>query len=339
MSIIRQRKKNIIISFVAGLCVASLIIAGVAFYFSDPIKAYLTSALEPPAESPVTTERFVATRPIAAGKLIVKDDYSLKTVDLDGSVKDYYGGKADFEGMISTIDIDAGMPLTPPMFTNRQSVEPGLRLYEVAFIDLPYLLQVGDVVDIRIGFLSGEEYVVLVGKEVRAISRSTDNIHKGLLELLLTHEEAMRLSSAYVDTLFAKGSRLYTAKYMDFKLQEPAQMTYPVNPSVLALLQRDPNVIFDATQLTLQIGRGAIVTNYALDINLEDMGDYSLKTGPDSYEVQDLSVGPSQSSQGAEGNEATSTMETGSKPETDEAAGKDFTNQSESKEKDTSIGF
>lgn len=243
MSIIRQRRKNLMLSGFLGFMLASLILTVVGFVFRQAIaeKLELTPVVE--VEEPVMLPSIVAARPIEKGSVLDANDVMTIMVNERCKVTDHFRDVSELIGKKTVINIDPNMPLTKALFIEDALIQKDLRLYEVSFVELPYTLAVGDAIDIRIAFPTGQEYVVLSKKLIEGFERRVNNVHQGLLNLALEEEEALRMSSALVDSYIAEGARIYMVKYVNPDQQEAAKVTYPVNGHVLQLLQENPNIL------------------------------------------------------------------------------------------------
>lgn len=243
MSIIRQRRKNLIMSALLGFMIAALVLTGSAYAFRLPIARWLDLAVKEEVVQPLLEASIVTARPIEKGSIIDADDLTTIMVDATTKVTAHFDNIEEVVGKRSAIDLDKNMPIISPMFLDDLPVQDNLRLYEVSFVELPYHLSIGEVVDVRIAFPTGQEYVVLSKKEVRGFERRVQNIHEGLINLALDEEEALRMSSALVDMYIAEGARVYMVKYVEPSHQVSAIVNYPVNESVYKLLFDNPNIV------------------------------------------------------------------------------------------------
>ncbi len=106
-------------------------------------------------------------------------------------------------------------------------------------------------------------------KEVVHFERQIDNQHKGLLSLMVEEEEVLRMSSALVDAILTETAQLYMVKYPPDppNKQEAAKISYPVNRSVLSVLEQNPNLLTMPDLGTLTANR------YLLDNALKELLD------------------------------------------------------------------
>ena len=73
---------------------------------------------------------------------------------------------------------------------------------------MPSDLNTGDIVDVRIMFPNGTDYIVLAQKNVTNIEGET-------MWLQLAEDERLLLNSAVVDSFLEQGTKLYATKYVD----------------------------------------------------------------------------------------------------------------------------
>lgn len=93
----------------------------------------------------------------------------------------------------------------------------------------------GDLVDVRISFPNGEDYIVISHKEIINVDE------KGIV-LRVNEEEILKMSSAQIDVNKYEGTKIYAVKYVSDS-QKPAISYYLLNEYVLSLGEWDPNLI------------------------------------------------------------------------------------------------
>ena len=79
-------------------------------------------------------------------------------------------------------------------------------------ISLPSNLVEGDFIDIRILFPTGEDYLVVAGKEITGTGA---NAESNSIFLELNEEEIVRVSSAVIESYIADGINVYATKYVN----------------------------------------------------------------------------------------------------------------------------
>ena len=92
------------------------------------------------------------------------------------------------------------------------NVSVDLRSREFNMISLPSNLVEGDFIDIRILFPTGEDYLVVAGKEITGTGA---NAESNSIFLELNEEEIVRVSSAVIESYIADGINVYATKYVN----------------------------------------------------------------------------------------------------------------------------
>lgn len=133
---------------------------------------------------------------------------------------------------------------------------PDLRNRELQVVLLPSSLAQGDIIDVRIQFPTGQDYILLSKKKVERLNAST-------LWITMTEEEILSLSSAIVDAYLHKAS-IYALTYVEPQFQTAAIPTYPANQEVLKLLESDPNIVRRAEQELVRQVRSSLESSLAI---------------------------------------------------------------------------
>ena len=132
-------------------------------------------------------------------------------------------------------DLTANTILTDSIVYAEEMITNDIREGEYSFIELPSKIEVGDYVDIRIQFPTGDDFVLFSKKEVKDVAGVT-------MWVDVDEGEIMTMSSAIVDAYVEK-AKIYAMPYVDEHMQENAEMTYPVKLNVKELIQKDPNIV------------------------------------------------------------------------------------------------
>lgn len=205
------------------------------------------------------TRILVAARPIPAGTTLGNGDIQAVEVVHALVPSDSFKDPQMAVGKIAKIDLQPNTPLIASMLYEEGPIPRDLRMQEFNVIQLPTHLQKDQVVDVRINFPTGEDYIVLSKKKVRDLSGM-------IVRLEMNEPEILMASSAIIDA-YLQGAKLYALPYIEPGLQEAAIANYPANPKVLDLMDRDPNVLEKAkTELARQL-------RSRLDNNLKAMSD------------------------------------------------------------------
>ena len=252
MNPMQRRARN---SFLIGFLVALIIMAIVVFLLMMQMKK-INEEKEQLLQ--LQTNAYVAARDFKSGDIIDFDedfinqkvqttvDKSLMITTDDFSFLDEDGipiDKIDQDGnvikkkVISKVAIPAGTIVTKDMLveSDEQTTDTD-RIVEYNMISLPSHLKNGDYIDIRLTLPSGQDYIVLAKKRVLGTTGNS-------VWLRLNEFEIQLISSAIVESYYFKGTNLSAKMYSEPGMQSPTQITYPVNPKALVLLNRSPNII------------------------------------------------------------------------------------------------
>lgn len=133
-----------------------------------------------------------------------------------------------------------GSILTQDMFYSDESLSSRTRTLELTDIRLPENLTTRDLIELRISFPNGEDFVVLTHQKAAYLLQ--DEAYSYGIALTLSEEDLLRVSSARVDQMLFDGASLYAVVYSaDF--DAAAEIDYPVNADVFSLMQWDPNIV------------------------------------------------------------------------------------------------
>lgn len=266
MSIIKQRKQKMILSWFLGVLTAVAIMGVLVAFSVLDIAKYIQFTLPETKEEIVYVPQLVANKHLKAGTILTEEDITEIMVDATNEVVSITTID-ELLGKELLMDVHKMLPMTKPMIERETVVGENQRIFEFDYIKLPFNLETGDFVDVRIVFPNGQDYVVLSKKEVIHYERNADNLHQGLLSLLVDEDEVLRMSSALVDRVLTETAELYLVKYLEPLTQEAALISYPVNRSVLSVLKENPNLVEspDMTKLTNN--------RYLLDIALKELLD------------------------------------------------------------------
>ncbi|MEK4508884.1 SAF domain-containing protein [Paenibacillus sp. FSL K6-2524] len=178
---------------------------------------------------------WMTAKTIPAGVAIKADD--LKSVPIPVSLAPP-GVITDRESIIgknAKIELASGTPLLSSLLYEGQSIPKDLRLQEFQVIQLPSNLKPNQFIDVRIGFPTGEDFVLLSKKKVQELTGT-------VVWLELNEMDILQTSSAIIDA-YLQGARLYALPYIEPGLQDAAVVNYPANQKVLDLMAVDPNLL------------------------------------------------------------------------------------------------
>ena len=214
-----------------------------AIYYADKLQAEYAAAMQ---EKDMllqqnTRQVYVAVRDICAGECIEAEMVELRRT-LCSQTDELLFSEQDI-GKEAVAPIRAGTFLNKALVNQSGDVE-GLREMCYRTIDLTGNIADYDVVDIRIRYPDGEDYVVLAGKQIRLDEEAGDRCY-----LRVSEEELILMSAALVDVEQNNGTRIYTSKYPEPAIQEKSFVTYRPPEAIMELLEQSPNVRCEASEL------------------------------------------------------------------------------------------
>lgn len=200
---------------------------------------------------------------------ILKPDLFYEGEVSSSTVQDQFVTSADY-GKVLLVDVEQGIPVMRAMI-HEEIISKDLREEELNMLLLPSNLEKDYYVDVRIGFPSGEDYIVLSKKKVRDIQLSTNTLWVWVNEI-----EILTLSSAIVDAYLHKGTKLYTVSYVAPSIQEKSILNYPVNVDVLRIIKSNPNIIEEAKKGLTEDARKLLDERLG---KISDEATYSVESG------------------------------------------------------------
>lgn len=154
--------------------------------------------------------------------------------------------------VVAKIDMYKNTLLTASTVTTEENgIANDLRKIEYNMLTLPININKGDIIDVRITFSNGQDFIVLSKKEIK-------NIEGNTVTFYLTEDEILLLNSAIVESYIMTASNIYIAKYTDPGMQEKATITYMPTTEVLSLINSDSNIVEEA--------KNKIIERYKTDI-------------------------------------------------------------------------
>lgn len=275
MSKIRQRSKNLIYSGLAGATIMGIVfLVYVIYNIRENNEQQTNLRLEYEQQVQVIRDEqaqqeqsmvsgYAAAKDITPGQIIHNED--LVAVKLPPTVtpENLIVRNEDIVGSSSKIELRKGTALTKAMFFEGAVTSPDLRNREINAINLPTNLMKEDVVDVRIQFPTGQDYIVLSKKKI-------DNLLSPTMWVRLNEVEILTLSSALVDA-FLHNASLYALTYVEPQMQEKATPTYPINNEVQKLIARDPNIVDKAEAHLSESIRLSLETDLEREISVTGM--------------------------------------------------------------------
>lgn len=177
---------------------------------------------------------YIAMRDIKAGEQLV-DGENIMADNIQSETDASLYMTEDQMGQVAQIDIDTGIAITNNMIAETV-LEQDTRIVDIDTVLLASTDQEHDMVDIRILFPDGTDYIVLAKQELR-------NVNGTNFQLYMNEGQLLTLRSAVVDAADL-GATLYTTKYIQRNLQDAATVFYPVRPETLDMFNSnvDPNI-------------------------------------------------------------------------------------------------
>ncbi len=174
---------------------------------------------------------FVSNKEIIAGEEIREDNIKLVTV-YSNQPQSYFITSEDI-GKIAIIDIKPESYILKNMLID-EPISSNLREEEFDVFTINSNINSKDLVDIRILYPNGENYIILTKKSLK-------NLNNNKCFLWLSEDEILNIHSAIVDAYLHKAI-LYTAKFIE-PLQKESVTNYIPNIDVLDLIKNNPNII------------------------------------------------------------------------------------------------
>lgn len=233
-----KKKKQKTLLIVLALLVIVILGVGTFYFYSQNKKLNQeVTTLNSKIDSNSKTV-YVATKDIEPGEVISidGDDPNVEQQPVLSGLDAYKYITDEDLGKKATIKIESGDPVMCTMVTDSEITADSRKL-EMAAVELATNQADYDVVDVRILFPDGSDYIVLSKVEMTDIDME-QNIFTGVLN----EEEILRYSCAVVDAYKHAGTKLYTTKYVESSLQDEAIPTYPVSDVTRELVQSDPNI-------------------------------------------------------------------------------------------------
>ncbi len=156
-------------------------------------------------------------------------------------------GKTEIEvsenAVVAKVDMSAKTIITGSLISRSEEITTNdLRKEEYNVIALPVDLAPGEYVDIRLRMPDGQDYIVVSKKRV-SIPVVNGQYLADTIQMNLTEEEIVILSSAIVENFKVAGSQLRATRYAEAGMQSAATMTYYPSNEVQALISSDPNIV------------------------------------------------------------------------------------------------
>ncbi|MEK3876411.1 SAF domain-containing protein [Paenibacillus sp. FSL M7-0420] len=183
---------------------------------------------------------YVLMTPKLAGEVIAEEDVIQEKLPKFSSPDNLIGESKAIVGKYMKIDVMPGTAVTTEMVRDEARLDPSERKEETEYIKLPLRLTKKDVVDIRIVFPNGEDYIVVGKKSLKDVDLANQYTFFNDNE-----EEAQLLNSALVDA-YINNAELYMKQYVEPELQPEPVINYVPNLDVLGVIKSNPSIIEQA---------------------------------------------------------------------------------------------
>lgn len=185
-------------------------------------------------------------------KLYIKKDNNEYEVKQENETDNYYIEKSkdnkeylelNSVPLVAKVTMKKNTLITTELLSKGDNtVQNDVRKQEYNMLVLPMDLETGDYIDVRLMLPSGQDYIVVVKKEVEIPNTGTKD-SDDTIWLNLSEDEILHMSCAIVDAYKINGAKLYVTKYTEAGMQDAATPTYPASESITTLLQKDPNIL------------------------------------------------------------------------------------------------
>lgn len=176
----------------------------------------------------------IPKKEISKGVVLTEDLVELKEIHSNWS-QELFATTEDF-GKQTIINYEKNMPILKNTLIKNE-VKDDHRIREISTVLLQSDLKENEVVDCRIRYANGLEFIVLSKKQVKKIDLSNNTIW-----LSLNEKESLLLSSALVDKAYFQGSSFYISRYIESNIQKEALVNYIPNEEVMALIEEDSSL-------------------------------------------------------------------------------------------------
>ncbi len=153
-------------------------------------------------------------------------------------------------GKKATIDINAGEIITSSMVT--EALDKEYQEVEVNCVWFMTNQKEHDIVDVRIKFASGADYIIFSKLELNDLKLSQNHVF-----LWLTQDQIMLFNSAIVDANL-NGGKIYTTTYVKPEIQKATVPTYQPTDTIIDLMNSDPNILAESKQNLSKAARASM---------------------------------------------------------------------------------
>ena len=182
---------------------------------------------------------------ILPGTLITEEMLTFGCANESAVPDDIFFEPEEAVGSYARIAISQNCYLTEAMCARSLPTDDEREL-EYGCITLGPELYEGCLIDVRICYPDGTDYVIMSKKRVYRLDESV-----GALRLHVNEEELLLMDSAIVDAYnyyeSGKGCSIYGTVYIEGELQESAAVNYTPSEEIIDLINSDPNIVAAAS--------------------------------------------------------------------------------------------
>ena len=204
---------------------------------------------------------------VKMGKQIQETDLVEVSIPI-GAAGNMISDMTQLVGKYYRLDLTAGTVISTDAIYE-DPITDDLRLFDLVVNNVPVGLKEGSYVDVRISLPMGEDFIALSHKKVKSINA-------GVLKLSVTSKDIHTYNSMLLDSLIYPGTSIYAIEYIEGGVQKAADTYYPVSSNILAIAQKDPNLLEAIKSDMLQ-------KREVLD---KDLGKFTDKTITDEAELE-----------------------------------------------------
>ncbi len=240
MSIIRQRHKNLLIAGSIGFVIAItllilvylILIRGNPSAMNFMLKDSHLKITEQKAEEVKKTKVYTLLDKLEKGAVIERE--MLMAIEVENRLipVDCLTNIEDLIGKTLMLDLSPRTLLTENMISSVNGDKTAGEIVEIELERIPEIIQVGDLVNLRIHFPTGQNYCLLKKKEIIHMNTSLQVVF-----MELTPDDILAYSSAQEDCARYSGAKLVMTKIAGDESNPVStyENQYPLNPNVLSM--------------------------------------------------------------------------------------------------------
>lgn len=198
---------------------------------------------------------YVATSDIMAGDCVTVSNVRRQTV-FAGQPEASYISEKDI-GKVALVRITAGTQVLKEMLSGAV-VSSELRELEYTVISISKKVDNNDIVDVRISYPNGENYIVLSKKRIYGMKSG-----KAYCYFQLNEEEIQLMSSAIVDAYLYQGTKIFTTEYIQPGMQKASTVDYDPSDATINRIKNSPNIVNVANEYLSHIVRSDLESRLA----------------------------------------------------------------------------